>query len=154
VWPERPAWAARPGRGGRRRDPEGEHVEVGEVADEPAVHELGDDGLAQVLDIHRPARSEIAQPLFVLNAFGIRHVGKHVARLLSRHFRSLERVAGASVEGLDEVHGVGPQIAESVSGNGEARRRHDAACSLARVSPLDTTPSRPSSLADTKRHRP
>ena len=34
-----------------------EPVEIGEVAHEPAVHELADDHLAQVLDVHGPARA-------------------------------------------------------------------------------------------------
>jgi DNA ligase (NAD+) len=51
----------------------------------------------------------------LLHALGIRHVGEHVARLLARHFRSLRRMTGASVEELGAVPGVGPEIAESVA---------------------------------------
>jgi DNA ligase (NAD+) len=47
-------------------------------------------------------------------AFGIRHVGETVARLLAECFRTVERLAEASLEELNGVQGVGPQIAESV----------------------------------------
>jgi DNA ligase (NAD+) len=50
----------------------------------------------------------------LLNALGIPLVGERGAQLLARKFRSLDRVASASVEELGEVHGIGPQIAESV----------------------------------------
>lgn len=47
-------------------------------------------------------------------AFGIRHVGETVARLLAEYFRTIDRLAAASLEDLSQVQGVGPQIAESV----------------------------------------
>ncbi len=46
-------------------------------------------------------------------ALGIRHVGETVARLLADRFGTLERLAGATVDELNSVQGVGPQIAES-----------------------------------------
>ena len=45
---------------------------------------------------------------------GIRHVGERTAMLLSRHFGSLERLAAASVEEMDDVHEIGLTVAESV----------------------------------------
>ena len=47
-------------------------------------------------------------------AFGIRHVGETVARLLAECFRTIGRVADASLDELNAVQGVGPQIAASV----------------------------------------
>ena len=47
-------------------------------------------------------------------ALGIRHVGETIARMLSEHFRSIDRLAAASLDELNAVHGIGPQIAESV----------------------------------------
>lgn len=49
-----------------------------------------------------------------LFALGIRHVGATAARLLARHFGSLDAVRGASEEELAEVPGVGDVIAASV----------------------------------------
>jgi DNA ligase (NAD+) len=45
---------------------------------------------------------------------GIRHVGETVARLLAERFRTLDRLANATVEELAPVRGVGPEIAKSV----------------------------------------
>jgi DNA ligase (NAD+) len=47
-------------------------------------------------------------------ALGIRHVGETVARLLAECFGSIDRLARASVDDLNAVQGVGPQIAESI----------------------------------------
>ena len=51
----------------------------------------------------------------VLFGFGIFHVGENVAELLIDHFRSIDAVASAHVEEIEGIHGIGPQIAESVS---------------------------------------
>jgi DNA ligase (NAD+) len=45
---------------------------------------------------------------------GIRHVGERTAALLARHFRSLERLAAATVEEMDDIHEIGLTVAESV----------------------------------------
>jgi DNA ligase (NAD+) len=50
----------------------------------------------------------------VLYALGIRFVGERAARLLAEHFGAVDRVAGATVEEISEIHGIGPRIAESV----------------------------------------
>ncbi len=47
-------------------------------------------------------------------ALGIRHVGSHLAKLLSRKFGSLEALAAASEEELLAIHEIGPQVASSV----------------------------------------
>jgi len=49
-----------------------------------------------------------------LYALGIRHVGEHVARLLAEHFGNLDRLSRASVEELQNIPGIGPEIAESI----------------------------------------
>jgi len=51
----------------------------------------------------------------LLNALGIRLVGERVAHLLATRFGSLDALAAASTEELSHVHGVGEQIAESVT---------------------------------------
>jgi DNA ligase (NAD+) len=45
---------------------------------------------------------------------GIRHVGERAAMLLARRFRSLDALAEASVETIDEIYEIGPAVAESV----------------------------------------
>jgi len=50
----------------------------------------------------------------LLFALGIRHVGSEVAETLASHFGSLDALASASLDELEDVPAVGPKIAESV----------------------------------------
>ena len=47
-------------------------------------------------------------------ALGIRHVGNHVADVLAKAFKSLERIMFATEEELLAIHEIGPQVSESV----------------------------------------
>ena len=49
-----------------------------------------------------------------LFALGIEHVGDTVARLLADHFGSLAKLREASEIELEEIRGIGPEVAESV----------------------------------------
>jgi len=49
-----------------------------------------------------------------LFALGIAHVGDTVARLLAEHFGSLAALREAKPEALQEIRGIGPEVAESV----------------------------------------
>jgi len=61
--------------------------------------------------INRSRRPMLARLIY---AFGIRHVGLHVAEVLADHFGDLGRIASASLDETSAVPGVGPIIAESV----------------------------------------
>jgi DNA ligase (NAD+) len=50
----------------------------------------------------------------LLTALNIRHVGSTIAQLLARAFLSTTALATASIEELNAVEGVGPEIAQSV----------------------------------------
>lgn len=50
----------------------------------------------------------------LLYGLDIRHVGERYAKILARHFRSVENLAAASVDELDAIHEIGPAVAESV----------------------------------------
>ena len=50
-----------------------------------------------------------------LFGLGIRHVGEHVARLLAEAFPSVEALRGADEAALNEVHGVGAEVASAVA---------------------------------------
>ena len=55
------------------------------------------------------------QPLArVLAGLNIRHVGGASAELIAAHFGRMERIAGASAEDLQQVEGVGPELAQSI----------------------------------------
>jgi DNA ligase (NAD+) len=61
----------------------------------------------------------------LLNALGIRLVGERGAQILARRFGSMARLQAATVEALDEVRGLGPEIARSVATFfAEASNRH------------------------------
>lgn len=49
----------------------------------------------------------------LLFGLGIRFVGERAAQLLARRFGSLEALAAASVEEIDEIHEIGPKVARS-----------------------------------------
>jgi DNA ligase (NAD+) len=50
----------------------------------------------------------------LLFGIGIRHVGERTAQLLAEHFGSMDRLSDASIEELEQVHEVGPKLAESI----------------------------------------
>ncbi len=61
--------------------------------------------------IHEAKARELYRLIFGL---GIRHVGERTAKTLANHFGSLERIMEASVEELENVHEIGPEVAKSV----------------------------------------
>lgn len=50
----------------------------------------------------------------VLLAIGIRHVGDKTAKILARHFGSIDKLQLASKEEIEAIHEIGPKIAQSV----------------------------------------
>jgi len=68
---------------------------------------------ALVEAIARASHAELHRFLFGL---GIPEVGVTVAKDLARHFGSLEAIRCATTEELEAVHGVGPKMAERISG--------------------------------------
>jgi DNA ligase (NAD+) len=57
------------------------------------------------------------RPLWrLLVGLNIRHVGTHVAQVLARAFGSLDALAAAELQAIDDVEEIGPEIAMSVHG--------------------------------------
>ena len=50
----------------------------------------------------------------VLFAIGIRHVGDRTARILTKHFSSIDDLINASQDEIESIYEIGPKIAESV----------------------------------------
>lgn len=50
----------------------------------------------------------------LLFGLGIRHVGVHLAKVLNRHYGSIDALQSATEEELQNIHEVGPQVAKSV----------------------------------------
>lgn len=50
----------------------------------------------------------------LLYGIDIRHVGERYAKILAKHFRSIDKLAAATVEELDDIHEIGLTVAVSV----------------------------------------
>lgn len=50
----------------------------------------------------------------VLFAMGIRHIGEKTAKIIAKHFGSVEKLSEASVEEISSVYEIGPKIAKSI----------------------------------------
>jgi DNA ligase (NAD+) len=60
-------------------------------------------------------KASTSQPLSrLLFALGIDHVGETVARQIARHFGTMDMIAGATVDDVLAVHGIGETIAQSL----------------------------------------
>jgi len=51
----------------------------------------------------------------LLNGLGIRMVGERAAQILASRFGSMDRLQAASMDEINAIYGIGPQIAQSVS---------------------------------------
>ena len=82
----------------------------------------------------------------LLFGLGIIGVGAEVAEWLSRRFRSLTGIEGATAEGLIEIDGIGPVLAETISAWVSNPSNLDLLSRLraAGVDPVDDTPAPPS----------
>jgi DNA ligase (NAD+) len=52
----------------------------------------------------------------VIFGLGIRHVGERTSKTLANHFGSINSLMEASTQQLEEIHEVGPEVAQSVAG--------------------------------------
>jgi DNA ligase (NAD+) len=83
-----------------------------EAAALEGLERMGKRSTAKLLEqIDRSRKNELWRLLYGL---GIRHVGERGAQVLARALGSLDALAGASRDTLEQVHEVGPVMAESV----------------------------------------
>lgn len=107
------------------------HERVRQLLDVGLIHDVADLydlTVAQLIELDRFAEQSAAQlvkaiaaskdrPLAtLLFAVGIRHVGKNVAQLLARRFRTMDALIAADEDAINAVPGVGPTIAAAVAG--------------------------------------
>jgi len=85
------------------------YLEPQQLFELPGFKDKSVDNLLKAVDAARDR--PVARLLFGL---GVRHVGGHMARVLTGRFPSIDELAAATVEDLLSVEGVGPRIAESV----------------------------------------
>jgi DNA ligase (NAD+) len=98
-------------------------LERGLVRDPGDVYALTAEDLAQLEGFADKSISNLLasieaskdRPIWrLLVGLNIRHVGTHVAQVLARAFGSIDAIANASAEAIDDVPEIGPQIARSV----------------------------------------
>ena len=66
-------------------------------------------------NLHRAIEASKARGLSrLLNGLGIRMVGERAAQLLAARFGSMERLEKATEAEIDEIYGIGPEIARAV----------------------------------------
>ncbi len=102
---------------------------VDQLLNRGLVHNIGDLYTLtedQLLDLERMGKKSASkviqnidrsrsQPLpRVLNGLGIPFVGERTAQILADHFGSLDAIAAASAEHLQEANEVGPKVAEAI----------------------------------------
>ena len=87
-------------------------LRAGQIAAIPVRVRLGEKAARTIMNgLRRSKDLPLGRLLFGL---GIRHVGGRTASLLADRFRSLDAIAAASAEELQQVEEVGPRIAESI----------------------------------------
>jgi len=98
-------------------------IEMGWVRDPSDVYAITEEKLAQlpgfkdkkIRNLLSAIERSKDRPLWrLLVALNIPHVGSHVAQVLARAFGSSDKLAEASVDEIDDVEEIGPEIARSV----------------------------------------
>ena len=83
-----------------------EEEQIGQL---PGYKDKAVDNLMSAIDAARD------RPMWrLVYGLGIRHVGSHIARLVTERFGSIDALASADKADLEGIEGVGPRIAESV----------------------------------------
>jgi DNA ligase (NAD+) len=77
-----------------------------------ALERMGKKKMENLLDGIEKSKGQSAERL--LYAIGIRHVGSSIAKLLIKAFGSIDALSQATAEQIDDVEGIGPEIARSV----------------------------------------
>ena len=102
----------------------GQLVDRGLVRDFADLYALDVDTLADLermakksaQNLHRSLEASKKRGLTrLLNALGIRMVGERAAQLLAARFGTMERLLAATEADINEIYGIGPQIAQAVT---------------------------------------
>jgi DNA ligase (NAD+) len=83
-------------------------------ADLASLERMAEKSAANLIQaLERSKHPSLARFLYAL---GMRHVGEHIAQVLGRELVSLDRFYQISVEELEGIAGIGPEVAQSVYG--------------------------------------
>ena len=98
-------------------------IEKGIVYDEADIFRLGLEDLKKLDKTEDKSATNLLKAIEnskrttlgkFIYALGIRHVGEHIADLISKHFITLERIQEATKEEIESISGVGEEIAKSI----------------------------------------
>ncbi|MCH8815144.1 MAG: NAD-dependent DNA ligase LigA, partial [Chloroflexi bacterium] len=98
-------------------------MEKGLIEDPADIYALNRDQLLELDRMGEKSANKLLRNIEVskrrslsrlLIALGIRHVGGEIAQTLASRFGSLDAIAAATLEELEEIDAIGPKIAESV----------------------------------------
>jgi DNA ligase (NAD+) len=100
-------------------------VDKGMVKDVADLYDLTVDDLAALERMAKKSAENLVKALAkskhptlsrFLYALGMRHVGEHIAQVLGREAPALDRFFKISVEELENIPGIGPEVAHSING--------------------------------------
>jgi DNA ligase (NAD+) len=100
-------------------------VDKGTVKDVADLYYLTQDDLAQLERMAEKSAENLIQALGkskhttlarFLYALGMRHVGEHIAQVLGREVPELDRFYKITAEELENIPGIGPEVAQSIYG--------------------------------------
>lgn len=80
-----------------------------------SLERMGEKSANKLLEQLQQKKKDVPFARFLF-ALGVRHVGKEAAALLAETFPSLEALRAAEPEQILEIKGIGPEIAESITG--------------------------------------
>ena len=98
-------------------------LEKGLIEDPADIYDLNPEKLMQIPGFKDKAITNVLdqveaskdRPIWrLLVGLNIRHVGGHVAQVLARGFGSIDAIAAATADAIDDVPEIGPEIAASV----------------------------------------
>lgn len=76
------------------------------------LERIGDKSAQNLLDaIEQSKNRDLSDLIFAL---GIRHVGVHVAEILSKHYSNIDELFSAIKEEIEKIAGIGPIVADSI----------------------------------------
>src|SRR4029453_8476028 len=110
-------------------------VDSGRVTDFAGLYSLTVDELAALNRMAKKSASNLHEAIEkskdrglsrLLNGLGIRMIGERAAQLLASRFGTMERLQAATAEEINDIHGIGPEIARAVRAFFDEPRNQDA----------------------------
>lgn len=98
-------------------------VDLEFIKDQADLYALSQQDLMQLekiadksaFNLYNAIQSSKTRPLNrLINALGIRFVGKETAEIISQHYESIDKLQEAPLEELEAIEGIGDKIAESI----------------------------------------